>query len=225
MSTHEKKPCLTFPRLYAKNVHCIEREKTPIANVAKTKTDGIGQTKNMRSEVLSLPAAFTFSRLRHKKRPLKRRTGKRNAPIKTEDTAYAYRICVCAFMAKNVHCIEQKNACCNRRKTRTGGRTQTKVCVASPVFAAFAFARLCRIRPPTRRTRQNSAQKKAESFCLLPHLRHEKRMTYAFFSYILSGACMPRRDKPFLSTVRAAFTARRRAFCSERLSLITRRSI
>ena len=92
-------------------------------------------------------------------------------------------------------------------------------------FAAFAFARLCRIRPPTRRTRQNSAQKKAESFCLLPHLRHEKRMTYAFFSYILSGACMPRRDKPFLSTVRAAFTARRRAFCSERLSLITRRSI
>ena len=210
----------------AKNVHCIEREKTPIANVAKTKTDGIGQTKNMRSEVLSLPAAFTFSRLRHKKRPLKRRTGKRNAHIKTADSAYAYRICVCAFMAKNFHCIGQKNACCNRRKNESGRQDADKECAWQALsFAAFAFARLCRIRPPTRRTRQNSAQKKAESFCLLPHLRHEKRMTYALFSYILSGACMPSRDKPFLSTVRAAFTARRRAFCSERLSLITRRSI
>ena len=179
----------------------------------------------MRSEVLSLPAAFTFSRLRHKKRPLKRRTGKRNAHIKTEDTAYAYRICVCAFMAKNVHCIEQKNACCNRRKTRTGGRTQTKVCVASPVFAALAFARCAEYVRRQGAQYKTTRKKKAESFCLLPHLRHEKRMTYAFFSYILSGACMPRRDKPFLSTVRAAFTARRRAFCSERLSLITRRSI
>ncbi len=180
----------------------------------------------MRSEVLSLPAAFTFSRLRHKKRPLKRRTGKRNAHIKTEDTAYAYRICVCAFIAKNVHCIEQKNACCNRRKTRTGGRTQTKnmrgkLCIL-PHLHSHVYAEYARRRGAQDKTVR---KKKAESFCLLPHLRHEKCMTYAFFSYILSGACMPRRDKPFLSTVRAAFTARRRAFCSERLSLITRRSI
>ena len=100
-------------------------KKTPVAIVAKTKTDGIGQ-KNMRSEVLSLPAAFTFSRLRHKKRPLKRRTGKRNAHIKTEDTAYAYRICVCAFMAKNVHCIEQKKRLLQSSQNENGRQDADK---------------------------------------------------------------------------------------------------
>ena len=89
---------------------------------------------------------------------------------------FTHRIYTCAFMAKNVHCIEQKNACCNRRKTRTGGRTQTKVCVASPVFAALAFARLCRIRPPTRRARQNSAQKKGREF--LPFAAFASRKMY-----------------------------------------------